>query len=51
MIFGMVKLVLAILFGYLAFYEGVILGDRVYGVLFALISLEYLGELFIKDGE
>jgi len=51
MIFGMVKLVLAILFGCLAFYEGIVLGDKVYGVLFALISLEYLGELLVKDGE
>lgn len=49
MIFNMVRLALTILFGYLAFYEGVVLGDRVYGLLFTLITLEYLGEIIVSN--
>ncbi len=51
MMFSIVRLALAILFGYLAVYEGLVLGDKVYGVLFALISIEYLGELVVLDEE
>ncbi len=51
MMFSIVRLVLAIFFSYLAVYEGLVVGDRVYGLLFALISIEYLGELVVLDKE
>jgi len=42
------KLVLAVIFAYLAFKDGIIDGCIIYAILFALLSIEYIYELLDK---